>query len=365
MKKYLYFIFVLLLISPRLFAQAYMKPWSEGKLTWQDFNERNDAQGIAAMNYYLGYETEKQKFGDTLVTRMVAKAFFNRVTSWVNPAYKSEELLRYHQILFDIVELYRRKLQIELDAGNIADLKNLLHEIQTECDLEVEKVKDEMGGGADLHDLDLWENSVLEKLVFNPAYAIPPVRLSRLGYDVHAELGWNVFSGSLGEHMKPVAGFQFGFDFSYQRSFLCMDVGLGFGETKKSYGGNSAIENGEKSTLGQVAFSYGYALIDGNRIRLIPYAGLALTKHSYRKNGKREEDLVLDDSNIRVGLTADFKLKSKVVITADNAYSAGEKQNHRLTARLYLSRVNYAPDLKGNLVNLSLGYCLGGIWLRR
>lgn len=43
-----------------------------------------------------------------------------------------------------------------------------------------------MGGGADLHNLDQWENSVSEKLAHNPDYAIPPIRLIQLGYDVHA-----------------------------------------------------------------------------------------------------------------------------------------------------------------------------------
>lgn len=165
--------------------------------------------------------------------------------------------------------------------------------------------------------------------------------------------------------MKPVVGFTGGFDFSYQRSFLCLDVGLGVGKAKKFYERTSAIEIGEKSTVGQVAISYGYALKDGKRIRLMPYAGLAITNYSYRKNGKREQDLVLEDSNIRLGLNADFRLKSKVAITADNAYSSGEKQNRRLSARLNLSRVSYAADLKGNPVNLSLGYSLGGNWLRR
>ena len=106
-----------LILAYGLFAQNNTREWSQGKLTWDDFKEGKSELHESQISYFAYsflFFPERQMFENALVVRNVARAHMDRNLSWVNPEYKTEQLLRYNQVIFDIVELYRRKLQIEL-----------------------------------------------------------------------------------------------------------------------------------------------------------------------------------------------------------------------------------------------------------
>jgi hypothetical protein len=110
MKRKIIILLFGLFSTCELSAQYYKKEWLDGKLTWEDFTERTGGQNISELSYFLGYNTGKQKQGDTVIVRNVAYSYMDRNLSWINPAYKTEQQLRYNQIIFDIVETYKRKL---------------------------------------------------------------------------------------------------------------------------------------------------------------------------------------------------------------------------------------------------------------
>ena len=144
MKKTLIVILVELVFTFGLIAQEYRKEWADGKLTWEDFKEREGGQRISELKYYLGYNSGKQKYGNTIISRNIALGYMDSNLSWINPKHKTEQHLRYNQVVFDIVEVHRRRLQIELDRINSGfEFQGKFQTIHHSCMNEIERFRHE------------------------------------------------------------------------------------------------------------------------------------------------------------------------------------------------------------------------------
>ena len=147
-----------LFLTSGLMAQEYQKNWNDGKLTWQDFSERSGPNVISELKYFLGYNTLKQRFGDTTVIRFVAKGYIDKKLSWINPEFKNDQYLRYNQVIFDIVETYRRRLQYELDRLiTYFEIEGKFNQIYNSCNVEIEKFQKESNEGKELNSILFWE----------------------------------------------------------------------------------------------------------------------------------------------------------------------------------------------------------------
>ncbi|WP_346239021.1 DUF922 domain-containing protein [Niabella insulamsoli] len=117
----------------RIYADIYRVPdfrkheleidWSEGrKLSWDDFK---GSVGTIAQKVWFGAGTlcdigyESNVLHAFAQPKFYTYAKFITFSSWVNPAKKSDSLLTHEQVHFDIVELYRRKLQAQLDSSDL------------------------------------------------------------------------------------------------------------------------------------------------------------------------------------------------------------------------------------------------------
>jgi hypothetical protein len=120
-------------------AQENQKNWRDGKLSWLDFSEKETNQGVSELKYFLGYKADKLKFGDTTVFRIKAEAYMDKKLSWINPAFKEEQYLRFNQVIFDIIEIHRRRLQVELDKANsYKEIERKINQVYTTCNNEIE-----------------------------------------------------------------------------------------------------------------------------------------------------------------------------------------------------------------------------------
>ena len=104
-----------IIIIVGVYGQENRKNWTDGKLTWNDFQEREQSIGVSELEYFLGYNTGKHKFNDTTVFRIQTFCYMDRNLSWIDKDFKNNQYLKYNQVIFNIAELYRRKLQYALD----------------------------------------------------------------------------------------------------------------------------------------------------------------------------------------------------------------------------------------------------------
>ena len=218
-------VVIVLFFSSELLAQELNKEWNEGKLTWQDFTERESDFTISELKYFLAYHTEKKEYGDTIVNRYKATCYINKNFSWINPAFKIEQYLRYNQVIFNLVEIHRRKLQYELDRLNYYyESEGKFNTIYASCNSEIEKFKKDSNEGRLVNAIDFWEHTTNEELKSYRDSKIPDFENKNFGYGMHAGLGTGVFTGSLSEHFSPTFNIIFGFDFAYKKSILFLNL---------------------------------------------------------------------------------------------------------------------------------------------
>jgi len=361
-KKYKFLLIGLIFVNG-LPAQDIKKDWAEGKLTWNDFSERNYEQGVSELNYFLGFETGKQKFGDTIVVRNFAQAYIYKDLSWINPKFKTAQYLRYNQVIFDIIEIHRRRLQIELDR------MGSFESIYYSCDNEIERFYKESNGGSNLGSIIFWEQKMSDELDFFKEEPIPKFENRSFGYAMHAGLGAGYFTSSLGEHFSSTINLIYGFDVAYKQSIFYINATLAAGNVTKDYSFSDEIWNKKKRAgLAVLDVSYGYAFIDNRKLKLAPFLGLGITELSLfspdymDENDDENTGYRFVDYNVIFGLNADYKLRTKINLA--QSWIMNEKVETSIRARLYIAKANYAPDLKGYSLNLTIGICGFGNMIR-
>lgn len=351
-------IFIGLFLSTGLKAQKYQKDWDEGKLTWQDFSEKESNQGISELKYFLGYNTDKQQYGDTTVLRNKARCYIDRNLSWINPAYKKEQYLRYNQVIFDIVEIHRRRLQFELDRVNsLYGIEGKFNYIYTLCNNEIDKFNKESNGGQNVSTIKIWEQKTSKELKLQPDNEIPEFENENFGYALHAGFGSGFFTSSLGEHFAPTFNFMFGFDFAYKKSILYLNGTLAGDKVKKDYLSDKSWYEGQRANVAIIDVSYGYALIDNENIKISPFAGLGITEFTGENKDDKENGLRIVDYNMIFGVNTDYKIRTRLKLVPNPYFGVKEKVETSIRARLYVTRANYYEDLHGYSINLTIGLC--------
>ncbi len=327
-------------------------------MTWQDFSERESATRISELKYYLGYNTDKQRYGDTIVQRNIARCYMIKSLSFINPVYKTEEYLRYNQVIFDIVEIHRRRFQFELDRINsYNEIKVIFNHIYTSCNNEINKFITESNDGQDLKTIDFWEQKTLLELKYLPDIKIPEIENINFGYALYAGFGAGSFTGSLGEHFAPTFNFMFGFDFAYKKSILYLNGTLAVDKVQKEYISDKNWHKGQRTNVAIIDVSFGYALIYNQKIKLSPFAGLGITEFTEANKDDEENRLRIVDYNLIFGINTDYKIRTRLILMPNSIFGVKEKIDLLIRARLFITRAYYYEDLQGYSVNLTIGLC--------
>lgn len=349
MKRKSIFVLIGIISFCQLMAQN-NKEWIEGKLTWNDFTERTYRQDISELKYNFEYHSGKHRYGDTIVVRNIVKVYIDRNQSWINPEFKTEQYLRYNQVIFDIIELYRRKLQKEADIqGVMFDAENEFHILYNSCTSEIERFYKESNGGNNLQTTINWEQIISKELATHLSASIPEFENRSFGYGMHLGIGAGSFTGSIGTYFKQNLGLTYGFDFAYKKSILYLNGVLTGGKVIKNYTSVDTWSENQNINLALLNISYGYAFLDNKKIKLAPFAGFGVTEISGRNIDNK--NIILTNGNIVFGINADYKLKTKIKLIPDMPLAifanSKEKVETSIRARLCVSKANYTSGLNG------------------
>jgi hypothetical protein len=202
-------------------GQSVERLWEEGKLSWDDFKGEPflESANSSELNYNLSYITTKKKVGDTTLFMFETRNYMNPGISWVKESDKSEQLLKYNQLLFDILEIHRRKLQSTLHRlDNIYRAEDKFRTEFEYCNQELRRFRKETKQGADLAALEYWEKRISTELGDNPFELIPEYDEGWFGYGMNAGFGTGLLTGSIGDHFTPTFDFTYGFDFAIKNT---------------------------------------------------------------------------------------------------------------------------------------------------
>ena len=190
------------------------KYWDEGKLTWDDFQDTLSLKGVpSAFNAFLRIEKTEKRDGNTRTIRPEAQACFDKRHSFADRQIQNENLLRLFQLKYDLLEMYRRRLQTELNLGVVgiaADNRTRQYmDLYTE---QSKKAEQETENGQNEIKLQEWEFYVTKELIENPAPSIPRISPRRFGYGFYLGTGASFPVGSIADYWDPAWQINVGFD---------------------------------------------------------------------------------------------------------------------------------------------------------
>ena len=154
--------------------------WSDSrKLTWEDFQGKpigSNENYVSEINLYNPATIEKANIFST--AKLTSICVFDKKHSWVNKKNASADLLLYNQVIFNIYELYTRKLRKEvyntefglddyiqqfhlMTEKNNSDLKDRLGDYRSDADL-----------GKNVAGIKLWEMTIDKELEQLKAYKV-------------------------------------------------------------------------------------------------------------------------------------------------------------------------------------------------
>lgn len=341
-----------------LYAQENEKNRSLNKLTWDDFQEKEEAEGASRLDYLFGFHMiDKKRINDTIFHGLIdTYAYVDKRKSWVNKNYKNSQYLRYNQVVFDITELHRRKLQNHLNSINVAFEANIIfNEYQTNLKNEINRFQKQSKRGKNLNTIAFWEDLIAEQLSQQKVINTPTINKKNLGLGMFVGLDTGMFTDKLHEHFENNAlNLIYGFDVAYKKHILFINGTLGSSKTKKDFTiAQNNWPNNKKTIIALIDLSYGYALIDNKSIKFSPFTGLGITEISVSNNNS-DEGLRLVDYNLIFGINTDYKIWKRVNLIPNLMGGRGYNETS-IRMKLFASKANYTSAINGYSINLAVG----------
>ncbi len=145
--------------------------WSDTtKLTWNDFQGKPIEESSIAAEIFIQYNVFMQKPALFLPAISTVECYVDKRISWVVKSKVTPQLLFYNQTLFDLYELYSRKLRKKISESSfgIADpggvLNSLYNENQLELMQKISQYRDETGMGTNNKKIKEWSTKLAGEL---------------------------------------------------------------------------------------------------------------------------------------------------------------------------------------------------------
>lgn len=337
--------------------------WNERKLDWKDF------QGIAPsyndytsseIKYGLGYRTFKREINDIEFSWIETYSYMDKKSSWVAEDYKSPDVLLYNQIIFNIAELYSRKMQEEINSisGSIYTIRISLDEIlkrfQQQCNSRVENFIASTEYGAKTTVVNYWKGQIETELDKETRIEYPPFTISDWGFGFSFDLGYGILTGSGKNYFSNPGLMAFDFDIQYKSTILFLRGLIGFNSVKQDFlyedkqwtkGLNSGTAIGD--------LSVGYPLINSNRFIVTPYAGIGIFEFAVREKSEEYKKHHFTKATVTFGINCDYIFNKKIDFF-DDFFSMG-KSHWMVRTRLTAAPFNFDNGIEGWSFNLTVG----------
>ena len=346
-----------------------LKYWEDGPLTLNDFTTRpghmeGDIKIISELGYGMKTCDNKWKVRNTIYYAPGLVTYMNPYSSWMDPDHRNESELKYMQTAFDYVELCRRRAQNDIASGGTYSFETVARYHMHIADSFLNEMREDVKQGQDTAAVNRYSDKILAELAQTPEaeYTEPDTRHSGWALGMHAGAWTDVYLGEMGTYVKPIVGFDFGWDFDIRRFNIYLD--MMYGSSLRPLMRDIPRDGyrwdaGEKITGGNMHIALGYALVNSQWWKLAPFAGIGVGFIDYPFNPLDPDDDSEEISGFRclAGINTDFKLRRWV----DYRYapSIGEMT---LRTRLFVAHTAFATPCPAWSINLGVSINFLG-WL--
>jgi len=355
---------ILLTISLQIAGQEYRKYWSDGALTWNDFQAKPTKNSASYLAYVILYQTDKKTIDNVVYEGVFSDAYVDTSLSFIHPNLRDAYQLKYHQVIFNLVELYKRKLQTSIYSLNsVFEINSPFSALRNQLDRKILDFQETGNYGIQKNVTDRWLSETTEKLQVSRSVEIPDFRQSNWTYGLYGGLDFGLYGGKYKETFNTTIAVALGFEFSFKNIF--MDLHMNFTNSKLN---SDLIDNaltlseGKKTTIGMLNMSFGYPVYETQKIRILPFAGYGITFLS--EAGQQENKTEISTGTSVFGLNFDFKNK-KIVNFMPTIFGLREAGNSYIRTRIFMTNSKFNPNLKGYSINIGIAYGIEGHFLSK
>jgi hypothetical protein len=218
----------------------------------------------------------------------------NRNESYADTLVRTERRLRYHQLQFDQLELFRRRLQNDLSTGmNGLEADKRLAHYQNLYKDQIEAIRMDTEDGNNDKKLQEWECFTRKDLEEMGLPDVPEFVPGDWSYGLYLGLGGSFATKYINNYFGDCVTFTAGITASYKRVGLKADVAYGqpsfknrnvFGTKVTTADGVVRDAQGPMNncaTLLSVGAAVGFTVFDSDRIAITPYAGVYWSGYSW------------------------------------------------------------------------------------
>lgn len=364
-----------------------LKTWESGPLTWNDFKGSSTMQSTPSyIKVALNTTPTEETVGKKLQYRITADAVMYRNESYADTAAHTEQRLRYHQLQFDQLELFRRRLQNDLNTGmngmeadkRLAFYRNLYKD-------QVEAIRTETEDGSNEKKLQEWEyytRKGLEEIGLPPAPEFEP---SDWSYGIILGVGGVFTTSELKDYFDNCFTFTAGLTGGYKRLKLKADITYGqpdfnrpnvFGSTTITPDGATRPLQGpmnECPTYLSVGTSLGFSVINTKRLAITPFVGVHWSGYTWNmanlewtQNPENNEyvskvvsteNAKLKDVSWMAGI--DFDIKIHKYVSSTPFFLTGQREQFTSSVRItpYVAHAKFNDiGAKGYHMGVTISY---------
>ena len=348
MNRFVLFFLISIITSLSSFSQSSVKYWSDGKLTWNDFNEAS----YPSFKFLFELKRSKEKVGQTNIIREYIVCFIDKTLLQIPEERMNDQTLRYFQVIFDIGELQARAITKEQDIKPYQIASQTIPLLGEKFSKMIMDFEIESNYGEDLEVIEEWEIKVDKVLASYKKEEIPIYTLGNFGYGMFTGGGIFSLSKGLGSNYGNGGLFTFGFEGTISKSYITANINIGGTRSIAESNSTTPWRNGQKLSIAYAMLSYGYPLVDKNKVRVIPNLGVGVLEFSEKGN---DDDRVSKARAVPyVGVNVDFKLKNTLNFVGGSFLTGREKTELYLRTSLGVSSAKFNTLVSGNIFHLNV-----------
>ncbi|MCQ2110202.1 MAG: hypothetical protein MJY79_01755 [Bacteroidaceae bacterium] len=303
--------------------------YDQGPLTLDKFQARREVEDMKVKSeLYWNIEKNPYKFrtGNTVFPAYNTKANMDMKRSWYTRGLNDEWMLRYNQMLFDMVEYNRRLLQNDLDAGE-TDASTLLGYYTSELVSTEENILYETNMGTDTTVIVALEKKYRKLLEETPAThnpAVPEFRKGNWGWGFFFLFGFERYSGDatdIVDYTFSPLGIRW--DISYKKLVCDIEFSISAGRKPNLTLGYDRViydsqrnwnwTNDRKIQQESVDVKFGYNAFENERFMLVPNVGIGYScfgqETDEQNRGGTYISSYLNGSRVQAGVSARYKIR--------------------------------------------------------
>ncbi len=342
MSKYFLVLLLSLVFTTASYSGDYIRTWDQGPLTWEDFQGKNGVPGRTYLYYELTYETEKQDFRDTSVHRFVCKAYIEPEMSWVDPAMVSPYNLKYHQVIFNYLEIQRRQLQKDIDHCTTWGEANLIlsrnrHFLEERLATFYKRTN----AGSNIGMIDEYLGNSARELEKLYSDGIPNVAYSNFKYGFNFMMGTSAFTQDLGQQFATPVAYSMGLELYYKQAMLTFELLGSEGKATTANTTDSRWGKDESALMNLIGISLGYQLFESKRFVFYPFAGIAHSEIRDKQHKNGENDITEGNARAYLGFGLDYKFGPIMRFTPSFIFSDNCSQSqYSVKFKFYVTNLN-------------------------